>query len=182
MKIPASCASRGERKRHGSPPSSTCPSSGRYRPVSTLQRVVLPAPFSPSRAWISPGSTSNSTRLFATTPGKRFVMPRAATTRALPPASGASAPRAGDGVPPEVDAACPVGIAGSFRIARLALGAADDTLDEPAQGVLGELRGVVRVPDRQGLAGRQADRPVLLHERAGERVERPGLYLSLPLQ
>src|SRR5262249_62042048 len=118
---------------------------GRYRPVSTLPRVVLPAPFSPSRAWISPGSTSNSTRLFATTPGKRFVMPRAATTRALPPASGASAPRAGDGVPPEVDAACPVSIAGPFRIARLAGGAAGDALVDPAEGVLCELRGCVDV-------------------------------------
>src|SRR5215469_2787303 len=182
MKIPASCASRGERKRHGAPSSSTCPSSGRYRPVRTLQRVVLPAPFSPSRAWISPGSTSNSTRLFATTPGKRFVMSRAATTGALPPASGTSVAWSGTGVPPEGDAGCPAGIAGSFLIARLALGAADNTLDEPAQGVLGELRGVVRVPDRQGLAGRQADRPVLLRERAAEGVERPGLYLSLPLQ
>ena len=36
-------------------------------------RVVLPAPFSPSRAWISPGWTSRSIPSLATTPGYRFV-------------------------------------------------------------------------------------------------------------
>ncbi len=38
-------------------------------------RVDFPAPFSPSSAWISPGSTTRSTASFARTPGKRFVMP-----------------------------------------------------------------------------------------------------------
>ena len=38
--------------------------------------VVLPAPFSPSSAWISPGRTSRSMWSLATTPGYRFVMPR----------------------------------------------------------------------------------------------------------
>jgi hypothetical protein len=37
--------------------------------------VVLPAPFSPSKAWISPPETSTVTSSFATTPGNRFVMP-----------------------------------------------------------------------------------------------------------
>src|SRR6516165_3435284 len=196
MKIPASCASRGERKRRGSPPISTCPSSGRYSPVSTLQRVVLPAPFSPSRAWISPGSTSNATRSFATTPGKRLVMPRAARagTAAAPPGpgSGQAGPvsglagsvfiRAGPGVPSPGDAGCPAAIVGSSLIALLALCAADDTLDEPVQGVLAQLRGVARGPDRQGLPGRQADRPVLLGQRAGEGIERSVLHLGFPLE
>src|SRR5581483_7385833 len=35
-----------------------------------FMRVVLPAPFSPSRAWISPGSTVRLMWSFATTPGK----------------------------------------------------------------------------------------------------------------
>ena len=39
-------------------------------------RVVLPAPFSPSSAWISPGRTSRSIASLATTPGYRFVIPR----------------------------------------------------------------------------------------------------------
>ena len=37
-------------------------------------RVLLPAPFSPSRACTSPGSTSKHTREFATTPGKHLTM------------------------------------------------------------------------------------------------------------
>src|SRR5262245_24410961 len=39
-------------------------------------RVLLPAPFSPSSAWISPGCTSKLIRSLATTPGNRFVMSR----------------------------------------------------------------------------------------------------------
>src|SRR6185312_13237585 len=41
--------------------------------------VVLPAPFSPSRACTSPDAASKSTSSFATTAGKRFVIPRSAT-------------------------------------------------------------------------------------------------------
>src|SRR3984893_12395182 len=53
--------------------------------------VVLPAPFSPSNAWTSPGAASRSTDSSATTAGNRFVMPRSATAigggeaRASPP-------------------------------------------------------------------------------------------------
>src|SRR3972149_1191893 len=39
-----------------------------------LIRVVLPAPFSPSRAWTSPGRTSRVTRSLARTPGNALVM------------------------------------------------------------------------------------------------------------
>src|SRR5689334_11026299 len=42
-------------------------------------RVDLPAPFSPSRAWISPLATTRSIPSLATTPGKRLTMPRIAT-------------------------------------------------------------------------------------------------------
>src|SRR6478736_10043921 len=42
-------------------------------------RVDLPAPFSPIRACTSPGRASNETSSFATTPGKRFVMPSSTT-------------------------------------------------------------------------------------------------------
>src|SRR5579875_3887956 len=37
--------------------------------------VDLPAPFSPSRQWISPGATSRSMWSFAVSAPKRFVMP-----------------------------------------------------------------------------------------------------------
>src|SRR5829696_8170083 len=51
-------------------------------------RVLLPAPFSPSSASISPGFKSRSIWLFATTLGKRFVIPRACNAYAGSGASG----------------------------------------------------------------------------------------------
>src|SRR5437660_6763052 len=44
-----------------------------------LARVDLPAPFSPSRAWISPSLASKSTESLARTPGNRLVIERMAT-------------------------------------------------------------------------------------------------------
>jgi hypothetical protein len=41
--------------------------------------VDLPAPFSPINAWTSPGRSCRETSSFATTPGKRFVMPSSTT-------------------------------------------------------------------------------------------------------
>src|SRR5579863_7600663 len=41
-----------------------------------LESVLFPAPFSPRRAWTSPTAASKSTRSFATTPGKRLLIPR----------------------------------------------------------------------------------------------------------
>src|SRR5579863_4237362 len=38
-------------------------------------RVLLPAPFSPSTAWISPGATTNDTSSFARTAGYCLTMP-----------------------------------------------------------------------------------------------------------
>src|SRR5262249_56102786 len=40
-----------------------------------FESVVFPAPFSPSSACTSPTPASNVTPSFATTPGKRFVIP-----------------------------------------------------------------------------------------------------------
>ena len=36
--------------------------------------MLLPAPFSPNNAWISPASIVRSTSSLATTPGKRFTI------------------------------------------------------------------------------------------------------------
>src|SRR6476661_1969867 len=47
-------------------------------------RVDLPAPFSPMRACTSPGRSSKETSSFATTPGKRFVMPSSTTKGGAP--------------------------------------------------------------------------------------------------
>src|SRR5262249_33729362 len=56
-----------------------------------FESVVLPAPFSPSSACTSPAAASNVTPSFATTPGKRFVIP-AMRTAGGGEAPGTSAP------------------------------------------------------------------------------------------
>src|SRR5918999_492343 len=47
-------------------------------------RVDLPAPFSPSSAWISPRFSSKSIALFATNEPKRLVIPRSSSAGASP--------------------------------------------------------------------------------------------------
>src|SRR5258705_13259924 len=49
-----------------SPPKWTCPASGRSSPESCLMKVVLPAPFGPITACVSPARTSKSTWSVAT--------------------------------------------------------------------------------------------------------------------
>src|SRR5258706_3125372 len=44
-----------------------------------FMRVLFPAPFSPSSAWISPGISLKSTWSFATTPGNALTIPLAST-------------------------------------------------------------------------------------------------------
>src|ERR1700675_1964342 len=51
------------------------PASGRNSPASAATSVVLPAPFGPITAWISPGSTASPTSLAAIRPPKRLVSP-----------------------------------------------------------------------------------------------------------
>src|SRR3989337_4026805 len=48
------------------------PASARSRPYRMRIKVVLPAPFSPTSAWISPSATSKVIRSLASTPGKAF--------------------------------------------------------------------------------------------------------------
>src|SRR5579884_2286690 len=48
-----------------------------------LMSVVLPAPFSPSSAWISPQRASKFTAWLATTPGKTLSTPSIATATAV---------------------------------------------------------------------------------------------------
>src|SRR5437764_12612536 len=89
-------------------------------------RVDLPAPFSPSRAWISPGSTARSIRSLATRSPKRLVMPCSSSLRA----SSRGAPRRGPPAGSRRPRACHLRIL--FRLVRrghLHL-AADDVLLE----------------------------------------------------
>ena len=104
MPICASMASDGDVKRTARPSSRISPASGRYSPYRQFISVDLPAPFSPSSAWISPARTSRSTASLATTPGKILVTPRSSSTgvlelRGSEPAGGfassATGPRSG---------------------------------------------------------------------------------------
>src|SRR5438552_14161481 len=71
-----------------------------------FMRVDLPAPFSPSRAWISPGSTTRSMWSLATRSPKRLVMPRSSSLRATswwgwaarPPTRGGRPGQSGSGL------------------------------------------------------------------------------------
>src|SRR5690348_7538565 len=67
----------------GSPRSSTRPSSGASEPAAIAISVDLPAPFSPSRAWISPARASNVTPLRASTPSKLFRTPASRSTSVM---------------------------------------------------------------------------------------------------
>src|SRR5919201_1376390 len=113
-----------------------------------LESVVLPAPFSPSRAWTSPSAASKLTWSFATTPGNRFVIPRSAT--AVPIAGEES------------------GEAEASPLESLALGATDDASHEPVHPV--------HVPDGQALPLRDSQFSLLVIERTGELVERALLH------
>src|SRR5439155_19332408 len=65
------------------PPLRTLPESGSVEPAATAINVDLPAPFSPTRAWTSPATTSKPTPLRATTPGYVLTTSeRRRTTRA----------------------------------------------------------------------------------------------------
>ena len=76
---PAGRPRRRRGSRRGRPSSSIVPASGRTTPPSTLISVDFPAPFSPSRAWISPARSVKSTPSSAATPPNRFVIPRSAS-------------------------------------------------------------------------------------------------------
>src|SRR6516225_900865 len=76
---PAAMASRGLAKRHSFPSRRTTPRSGRWTPPRMRISVDLPAPFSPTTAWISPYATSKSTPSSATVAPNRLVTSSALT-------------------------------------------------------------------------------------------------------
>ena len=73
-------ASLGSRISTRFPSMRISPCSGWYRPKSTLMRVDFPAPFSPSRAWISPRFNCRVMLSLATMPGNTLVMFSISTT------------------------------------------------------------------------------------------------------
>src|SRR4051812_44486199 len=114
-----------------------------------FESVVFPAPFSPSSACTSPAAASKSTSSFATTPGKRFVIPSSRTAGAV------------------LAFSCMSRQTGRARArpvrGQLALGAADHAFDEPVHRV--------QVLHAQPLALLDAELALLVVERAGELVE-----------
>ncbi len=94
----------------GTPSMRISPASGRCMPASRLTSVDLPAPFSPSKTWISPAWNSSDTRSSATMPGKRFVTWRkAATALAAPGGASADCPACVASLIIRVIARCPFG-------------------------------------------------------------------------
>src|SRR6516225_6998799 len=77
--MPAAMASWGLAKWHSSPSRRTTPRSGRWTPPRMRINVDLPAPFSPTTAWISPYATSKSTPSSATVAPNRLVTSSALT-------------------------------------------------------------------------------------------------------
>src|SRR5262245_11553666 len=77
--MPTAMASWGLAKWHSSPSRRTTPRSGRWTPPRMRISVDLPAPFSPTTAWISPNATSKSTPSSATVAPNRLLTPSALT-------------------------------------------------------------------------------------------------------
>src|SRR5690348_8047541 len=75
MAMPAACASRAERNRVSCPSSSKRPENSGCTPAMIFISVLLPAPFSPTRPWISPGRSAKSTPRSASTPPKVLLIP-----------------------------------------------------------------------------------------------------------
>src|SRR3954468_22847993 len=90
MPMPAAIAAVGVLNTTGRPSSRIVPSSGWCMPYSVFIRVDLPAPFSPTTACTSPRPTVRLTSEFATTPGKRLVIPLSSITGAPAGASASS--------------------------------------------------------------------------------------------
>src|ERR687887_1417280 len=92
-----------------------------------FESVVFPAPFSPSNACTSPAAASKETSSFATTPGKRLLIPTMRT------AGGGEAP----GEPAPLSSIASTGGASPIGLARrLDLrDGPDDALDEPLHRV-----------------------------------------------
>src|ERR1700724_622534 len=75
MAIPAARASRADRKRVSRPSRRKRPENSGCTPAMIFISVLFPAPFSPTRPWISPGESAKSTPRSASTPPKVLPIP-----------------------------------------------------------------------------------------------------------
>ena len=76
---PAAIAARVSHPVTSRPCTCTVPASGACPPASTRISVLLPAPFSPTTAWISPTAASSEASRLAATPPKALAIPRRCT-------------------------------------------------------------------------------------------------------
>src|SRR5436190_3089142 len=120
-----------------------------------FESVLFPAPFSPSSACTSPGAASKSTESFASTPGKRFVIPCIATAGEAP------------GVPAPLSSTARATGVSSLVLARRNLRDAPDH-------ALDQILHRVQVADRRALALPDPDLAGLVLDRTTELVELPG--------
>src|SRR6185295_5542580 len=104
MPRPRACAALGSAIACTWPSMRTVPASAAWNPIKHFTSVLLPAPFSPSRAWKLPGWKRTQTRSSACTAPKRLERSRASTSgggRAMRLAvDGQFAGRAGEAVAP----------------------------------------------------------------------------------
>src|SRR5260221_2296664 len=177
--MPAARASIGVRKRTGTPSSRISPASAGCRPVTILTSVDLPAPFSPTRAWIVPGATSKATSRTASMPPKLLLMPTRLRRATVIAASvqhvrrDAGAPRgaadAGDRLVVERDALDRVallelGLEQARRIQPVDIGPPAALPDLPAHVIDARLERLDR------LEGSEVDRPERMPVMAGARA------------
>src|SRR5271156_2332385 len=73
----------GRRPTSSRPNARTEPESGRWKPVIRLKLVVLPAPFGPISASVSPSPTEKSRSWTARRPPKRLLMLRMTSASAI---------------------------------------------------------------------------------------------------
>ena len=86
MAMPCASASRVERIVTGLPSIRMLPPSAPWAPERIFIRVDLPAPFSPTSAWISPPATAKSTPSSTRTGPNDLLMPFIVTFMGLPAA------------------------------------------------------------------------------------------------
>src|SRR6267378_934298 len=91
MLMPSCCAARGVGMSTSAPFRRIRPASLWYTPARIFISVDLPAPFSPTSAWISPARRSKRQLRSAWTPGKSLLIPSISTSRS-PTASGTTPP------------------------------------------------------------------------------------------
>ena len=81
--MPAAFDSAVEWKSTSSPWKRNVPSSRRWTPATILTSVDLPAPFSPTSAWIEPASARSEPERSARTAPKDFCTPSSSSTGVL---------------------------------------------------------------------------------------------------